>query len=663
MFRKIFILSILIALLFPKTHFGTNVDSLLKLVDTTALSEDQVKIKLLLAETLRNSDIRQAAKFARHAVDEAKRLSSQRLTAEAHLSLGKSYNYLGANTEALDNLSKALTMVGEIDDKRRKAQILKEIGDIYYFSSEFSLALAYYDDVYSCGVTLNDTSLMIDAIIGKGSVYGNTNKLDSALIIFNETFKLSKAINDKPNEIHSLYNIGDVYRFTNRPNKALEIFSLIERDYDIEEINSRITASLYNSITESYIQLGDIGNALTYSQKVKDFIQHYPRLNQRMTYFNLSFRIDTLRKDLKSALKNHIQFKQLSDSINSNKFKENLANFQTIHELNEMGREIERLRLDNELKDLTIRQRKIVNYGSIAIVILLLFVAIQALRSFSRSKVKNRVLQSQREELATANEELTAINDELHFQREELQLTLNKLKQAQKQLVSSEKMASLGLLAAGVAHEINNPLNFIKGGVIAIENYVKDNLKSHLKQIVPLLEIINVGVTRAADIVRGLNHYSRKNDNQITEFKISSVIDNCLLMLRNQIKNRIEIDNKLTIKQFILEGNEGTMHQAILNILTNSVHAISDSGKISIETKVQNNFLLIIITDSGCGIPPENLSKITDPFFTTKEPGKGTGLGLSITRNIIDEHKGTLEIESEPDRGTMVTIKLPLKSE
>lgn len=662
MLRKSFLLFFLISLLLSRTILGVNVDSLLNLVDTSVLTEDQVKLKILLAENLRNSDIRQAAQFAKQAVDDAKQINSPSLTAQALLAMGNCYNYLGANIEALENLSEALEIFDKLDDKISKAQTLKEIGNLYYFSKELTLALQYYEDVYKCGVAVNDTSLMIQAKIGKGSVYGNINKLDSALIIFNETLKLSRAVNDKSNEIHSLYNIGDVYRFTNRPIRALEIFKEIERDYDVEHINSRILASLFNSMTESYIQLGDLDNAMFYLQKVKETIQRFPRLNHRMTYFNLSFRIDTLRNDLNSAIKNYILFKQLSDSINSNRFNESLANFQTIYELNAKEREIDRLKVDNELKDLTIRQRRIVNYGSIVFVVLLLIVAFQAIRSYLKFKEKNWVLQSQREELAAANEELTAINDELHHQREELQATLNKLKQAQKQLVNSEKMASLGLLAAGVAHEINNPLNFIKGGVLAIENFVNDKLSDHKEQLAPLLEIINVGVKRAADIVVSLNHYSRKDDTKISEVKIESVIDNCLLMLRNQIKNRIEIDKNYSNKPYYLLCNEGKLHQAVLNVLTNAVHAIQDTGSINIETRTRDNFLEVIISDSGCGISYDHLSKLTDPFFTTKEPGKGTGLGLSITQNIIEDHMGTLEFESEIDKGTRVTIRLPLKN-
>jgi signal transduction histidine kinase len=223
-------------------------------------------------------------------------------------------------------------------------------------------------------------------------------------------------------------------------------------------------------------------------------------------------------------------------------------------------------------------------------------------------------------------------------------------------------MASLGLLAAGVAHEINNPLNFIRGGVMAIENYFKDTLKDYQEKAAPLLEIINVGVNRAADIVTSLNHYSRKDDTRISEVNIVSVIDNCLLMLSNQIKNRIEVEKKYTNIPYSLSCNEGKMHQAILNILTNAVHAIQDTGTINIEIRTLDNFLEVIISDSGCGIPHDHLSKLTDPFFTTKEPGKGTGLGLSITQNIIDEHMGTLEFESKLELGTTVKVKLPLKN-
>jgi len=263
-------------------------------------------------------------------------------------------------------------------------------------------------------------------------------------------------------------------------------------------------------------------------------------------------------------------------------------------------------------------------------------------------------------ELDTSNEELHAINEELYEQKEELQTALNTVNTTKNQLIQSEKMASLGILSAGIAHEINNPLNFIHGGSIALELYLKDHLKEEINEVSSYLDAINIGVKRASEIVKSLSHYSRHDDLPKNGCNMHSIIDNCLVILHNQLKENVEIEKHYTEKLYSIQGNEGQLHQAILNIIVNAEQAIEGKGKIVIQTEVVDDNLIVEISDSGVGIQPEFIEKIFDPFFTTKAPGKGTGLGLSITYNIIQEHKGIIEYKSKQNKGTTVIIKLPI---
>ncbi len=274
---------------------------------------------------------------------------------------------------------------------------------------------------------------------------------------------------------------------------------------------------------------------------------------------------------------------------------------------------------------------------------------------------KTQNLKAINEELEFANNELFNQSKIINSQNSELRVTLDHLKETQTQLLQSEKMASLGVLTAGVAHEINNPLNFIMGAYVGLEQYFQEegdsgedmDAKSYLKTL-------KIGLDRATNIVKSLNLFSRENRTNNEDCNVNTIIENCLTMVNSQLLDRVEIIKKYSTEEIIVLGNVGRLHQVFVNIISNASQAISGEGKVEITTSLNADHAIIEVKDNGEGISEDNLPKITDPFFTTKEPGKGTGLGLSICYNIIREHGGEIKFDSNLGEGTTVSIKLPL---
>jgi signal transduction histidine kinase len=249
---------------------------------------------------------------------------------------------------------------------------------------------------------------------------------------------------------------------------------------------------------------------------------------------------------------------------------------------------------------------------------------------------------------------------------ENLHLVIEELKTAQNHLVQSEKMVSLGTLTAGVAHEINNPLNFISGGI----NIIKD-IKPEIEQSIPddlkeswtvAINIISEGLDRSVNIVNTLMTFSGIGESKLENQNIHAIIDNTLLFMMSGIRKDIVITKDYKLDELVPVYVE-KMHQVFINILNNAVFAL-DSEKImgkliAIKTFRHNHNAVIEISNSGPEIPSEYLSRIFDPFFTTKDPNKGKGLGLSICYTYINEHKGKIRVENSGN-GVRFIIELPL---
>jgi C4-dicarboxylate-specific signal transduction histidine kinase len=263
------------------------------------------------------------------------------------------------------------------------------------------------------------------------------------------------------------------------------------------------------------------------------------------------------------------------------------------------------------------------------------------------------------EDLDKAVKDLYEKNEVINRQNEELRKALKDLQNTQAQLIQSDKMASLGVLTAGVAHEINNPLNYIAGGVAGLRSVMQEvNTQDERTDL--FIDSINQGIERISSIVSGLNNFSRNTDKYDEACNINEILDHCLVIIDSQLTSSISVARNFSEKPLVIYGNVGQLHQVFINVLLNALQSIENKGSITITTSAENHAVVVKISDTGCGIEKENMSKITDPFFTTKAPGEGTGLGLSITYNIIKRHKGSISFKSEPNTGTVVTIELPV---
>lgn len=256
------------------------------------------------------------------------------------------------------------------------------------------------------------------------------------------------------------------------------------------------------------------------------------------------------------------------------------------------------------------------------------------------------------------NHELESLVEE---RTSELKQTLVELQARQNQLIESEKMASLGMLSAGIAHEINNPLNFILGGYFGVREILETS-KINTEKTQLYLEAIKEGVERTSKIVKGLNQFTRSSESFDELFDLHEILENCLVMLTHSLRDRILVVKDLFPEPLIVKGNSGKIHQVYLNILTNAIQAMEgDSGILGLRSFRDSLFATLEISDTGGGIPEEFQNQIRNPFFTTKDPGKGVGLGLPIAYKIIKDHEGLIEMETVWGKGTLFRIKLPIK--
>lgn len=289
------------------------------------------------------------------------------------------------------------------------------------------------------------------------------------------------------------------------------------------------------------------------------------------------------------------------------------------------------------------------------------------------------------------------IHNDILLYRVALQFRLvnqrHKIESAQSQLIQSEKFAALGQLAAGVAHEINNPIGFVNSNINLTKKYVAkideelnalertfeqeepglglllfsswkstSQLPHYLENLADIVEESREGLDRVKDIIQNLKEYAHGSNEQYQAADLNKILRSAVNLLRNEIKYKADVVFKLGDLPRV-DCIVSQISQVLINIIVNACHAIDAFGQITLETQSGNGVVKIFIRDTGRGISPEALSKIFDPFYTTKPVGEGTGIGLAISKSIIERHNGSIKVSSIVGAGTCFELTLPVEGQ
>lgn len=592
----------------------------------------------------------------------------------------------------------------------------KRFGKVLY-KNDVNIKIGFQDDLNDSIINSNVVFISKDKIdlvpmiyskvLGKQLLVVTENCTDQRLVMINLFDTLNTKLRFEVNmaniisqnlkidnelllEGGSLIDIAQLYRESQQNQAKMKII--------IDKYNSKLD-SLNKFIFKANQQIVDLKKSIneqkeqlkTQNDQLKEssnqIIEQINTLESQKNY--LTMQRDSIKRqsDRLYKLENDL-VKQYTNIESGNAL---LENQQT--ELIRLNEEIE-----NKSKLLNQKNQLVNMFIVITFFGLALFLVIYL--TYKNNKNKNQKLKEQKDkiehyyrELSFTHDELFKTNTALNEKNSLLESALSKLKDAQNQLVQSEKMASIGILTAGIAHEMNNPVNFIYAGANCLKKDFQDILPillemkylnpgintpemivSKLMQlkeeylfedafynIEQTIEDILFGSKRIAEIIKGLRNFSRIDKEEWIEADVHELINDALVILKNKYKHHVEILLDLNVSNPIIECLPGKLNQVILNILSNAIDAIESKGEILIYTTIHNGMFVLSIKDNGSGMDDSVKSRIFDPFFTTKTVGQGMGLGLSISYGIIKEHRGTINVESQAGVGTMFKIELPVK--
>lgn len=531
------------------------------------------------------------------------------------------------------------------------------VGGMYYQLGEYESASLYYQRAFSLREAANDTMSIALSMKGLGRLYRTIAIYDSSQYYLTRSLALFKKTGSITHIFDNYKELGLLFRNIGQYEQAE--YAFLQGLETAQSLGSKgRVADIYLEMGKLYLEIKEVEKAQKNITKSQEIYQDSRDLEGLQQVHVLLSELAEATGDLEKALALLEISTQYKDTFYTNNSNKRLVELRMTFETEQTEIELENLRKEEAFRT---RERNSLFYGVITLIVLLaaLFYAIllriKAFRNLLVEKHKADALLKEKEAL------------------------VENLKNTQTQLVQSEKMASLGQLTAGIAHEINNPINFIASSCFALESdfeelkphiqkipktdETSDNLTSEIDLVVAeipqLINSIKRGVTRTQEIVSNLNSFSRKSYGQFEKSNLHGGIDSALTILSNKIKGRITVHKDYGDIPLV-ECQLLRINQVFLNLINNAIDAMESNGELFISTSKQEDEVLVRIKDTGVGMSKKKVKRIFEPFYTTKEIGKGTGLGLSISYGIIQNHNGKIAVWSEPGQGSEFTIYLPI---
>ncbi len=574
------------------------------------------------------------------------------------MNIGNIYYNQGDYDRALEYFMEALSIDEAFQDDQRTARTLNNIGGVYFSTGSYEDALDFFKRSLSYKEKLNDTRGIANSLSNIGEAHRALGDLEKAIHYFERALKLDEQLGDKWGFAYSLENIGNVYRSANNHEQALSYY---ERSLPIrKEINDQQgVASTLLGMGISYMELDNADKSQTTLDQALSIARE---INSKDLVRNIYEQLAILferKENYKEALSYHKLFKASQDSLFNSESEGIIAELQEKYRTAEQERQIELLEQKQQIQRLWVGGLVL---GCIFLGMILFF-------AYNRYKFKTRA------------------HSALSKAHHELQETHKKLKDTQLQLIHTEKMASLGQLTAGIAHEIKNPLNFVNNFAelnseitSELKEIHSENPDTPLSQVMDILndfdqnsKLIHQHGQRADDIVKSMMQHASGNKGtfESTDLKelVSEHVDFIYHAKKSEISNlQIHIEKIFDASVGALEINKQGIGRVLINLVSNAIDALQEYDQkdkdeaptVRVQTKMTTDGAQIIIADNGPGMDNETQKKIFEPFFTTKSLGKGTGLGLSLSYDIITEgHGGSITVESTQGMGTTFIVTLP----